>query len=581
MRVALDSSNKRMMSRSSSIIPVCDSSKRHVSETTLTPEKESRHDDDDEKIKVFSSPDDGTLVSVALSSPPCGRSSSSFNQRRCPSISVEEDGVTEVTLESYSFSSRSSSSSSSSFRSVVLATPHPCQNRTLARAMSALLDADDASSPETVVPISPDTVVMDASSCCLHEKRDTPPTPRVVGCCTLPVASCWNGPPGGTEYLAKQICASLGSTEHTETWAFGWQAWSSVSSSKMMVAAERENVPPPEQADQVRQNLYRVLKNRAFHHEARKQRLHSLRRNLSPFHQSPKKATAPPMILKTRSFNLSSNAYTYKRDKASLPKKQSSLWSCGMNCALPQHEESPVFHRSFSIQEDDCYDSDPEDFVRRRPLRQFSSDRSASPSNKENIPPEVAFYTKYSVQGRVQALMNERLTLIMHQNSTSSKSAAAGSQGVHVWIERGQYLQRGIVQPKLHWKPMVPSPSSSSSLRPTSYSQPSKMGSVALLDIHRILPVENMDRRIYPFAKVQHCFLVKAMDQTILFEASSRIERDRIVDSLKLCVARLGSLLLSEDDGLMDEFFAGLEHGPGEQPYWLNSQESNNSTVEL
>jgi len=480
---------------------------------------------------------------------------------------------------------------------VVLATPRRCQDRTLARSMSALLDADDASTPETVIPVSPDTVVvMDASSCSLAEKRDTPPTPRVVGCCTLPVASCWNGPPGsgmsvggglGTEYLAKQICTSLGSTEQIETWAFGWQAWSSASSSKMMVAAaEHEDGPSPEQAEQVRQNLYRVLKNRAFHHEARKQRLHSLRRNLSPFHASPKK-TAPPSILKTRSFNLSSNVNTFKRDKASLPKKQSSIWACGMNCALPQHEESPVFHRSFSVLEDDCYDSDPEDFV-RRPRRQFSSDHSSSPNNKENIPPEVAFYTNYSVQGRVQALLNERFTLILHQNtggtldssSSTPKSAATGSHGVHVWIERGQYLQRGIVQPKLHWKPMVQTPPSSS-LRSNSFSQPSKMGNVALLDIHRILPVEHLDRRLYPFAKIQHCFLVKAMDQTLLFEASSKVERDRMVDSLKLCVARLGSLLLSEDDGLMDEFFAGMEHGPGEQPYWLNSAENNYSTVEL
>jgi len=81
---------------------------------------------------------------------------------------------------------------------------------------------------------------------------------------------------------------------------------------------------------------------------------------------------------------------------------------------------------------------------------------------------------------------------------------------------------------------------------------------------------------VHPFAKKRNTFLIKTLDRTVMFECSSG-ERYRIVESLKMAVARLGTLLLLRDDELIDEFFAGGEsehhQGPGEEPepYWLHT----------
>lgn len=81
-----------------------------------------------------------------------------------------------------------------------------------------------------------------------------------------------------------------------------------------------------------------------------------------------------------------------------------------------------------------------------------------------------------------------------------------------------------------------------------------------------------VDRDIFPFCKTNHAFYIKTLDQSLLFEANSKCERDRIVRTLRLVVARLGSLLLTNNDRLADEYFAFFDQGylgPGEEPYWL------------
>ena len=94
------------------------------------------------------------------------------------------------------------------------------------------------------------------------------------------------------------------------------------------------------------------------------------------------------------------------------------------------------------------------------------------------------------------------------------------------------------------------------------------------MDICRILSAagESIDRTRFPFCKAKHAFFIKTLDQSLLLEATSSAERDRIVKSLRLVVARLGSLLLTNNDRLADEYFAVIElnpFGPGEEPYWL------------
>ena len=104
----------------------------------------------------------------------------------------------------------------------------------------------------------------------------------------------------------------------------------------------------------------------------------------------------------------------------------------------------------------------------------------------------------------------------------------------------------------------------------------SGIASFDLIDVSRILAVDRVDRKQYPFAKALNCFLIKTMDETLLFETKSKSERERIVRTFKLLVARLGSKLIVGDQSFFDEYFiSSTESGPGEVPYWLNTNDDD------
>ena len=87
-----------------------------------------------------------------------------------------------------------------------------------------------------------------------------------------------------------------------------------------------------------------------------------------------------------------------------------------------------------------------------------------------------------------------------------------------------------------------------------------------LVDVARVLAVDTVDRKLYPFAKPASCFLLKTIDKSFLFETKSAPERERIVRLLKLVVARLGSKLIVGDQSFFEEFFITGD-GPGEAPF--------------
>lgn len=238
-----------------------------------------------------------------------------------------------------------------------------------------------------------------------------------------------------------------------------------------------------------------------------------------------------------------------------------------MHCAVDVDPSPARQRRPTHVIDDECYDSDPEDY--RRSSRP-SGRRVEDDENKENVPPQFSLRRVSSQQSEEDAramvaeLMNERLTLILHQNSQNAQAKTLRPHAVHMWIERGQSLKTGVIPPKLVWKAVHRTPV----LRRHMFRP--EIHSVPILDIHRILEVEKVDRLAHPFARTSNSFLIKTLDRTLMLEAPSQTERDRIVQSLKLLVARLGSMLLIKDDQLIEEFFAGMETcGPGEQPYWL------------
>jgi hypothetical protein len=152
--------------------------------------------------------------------------------------------------------------------------------------------------------------------------------------------------------------------------------------------------------------------------------------------------------------------------------------------------------------------------------------------------------------------MNETITLLLYPSAKNSSGgpSAKSPLAVNVWIERGQRLQT-IIQPKLMWKPVHrPRPQEAAT---KSMSLPAAH-SIELLDITRILKVGRIDRQRHFFAKPMHCFVIRTIDDDdeLFFEAKSFAERNRLVYSLKLLVARFGAKIIVADESLFDEFFS-------------------------
>lgn len=94
--------------------------------------------------------------------------------------------------------------------------------------------------------------------------------------------------------------------------------------------------------------------------------------------------------------------------------------------------------------------------------------------------------------------------------------------------------------------------------------------SVDLLDISKVIPFKNCNRLLYPFAKKETTFIIGYDDFKLVFEAENQETRDFLIDSLKFTIARLGSMIITEDRNVMDEFFSPVGYSvPGTIPQIL------------
>jgi hypothetical protein len=162
-----------------------------------------------------------------------------------------------------------------------------------------------------------------------------------------------------------------------------------------------------------------------------------------------------------------------------------------------------------------------------------------------------------------------------HPAQSSENTGLPTTLCVKLWVEAGVYLIDGsFLLPKLTWLPFHESSLSSRELN-VSQDRP---GSLDLLDVCRVKECETIDRKLYPFAKTDRSFIIQTQSGKYLFETQSKQERGRIVNGLKLTIARLASLLMLRDLRAVDEFFGGNNSVPGEAPAWARSEKNEPSS---
>ena len=170
-------------------------------------------------------------------------------------------------------------------------------------------------------------------------------------------------------------------------------------------------------------------------------------------------------------------------------------------------------------------------------------------------------------------MKNEQLNLLWHPTQTK-QSPNQSPICVKVWIESGVYLVDGtFLLPKLTWVPLHEGNLHSKVLN-VAKDDPQRLD---LLDVCRVRECETIDRRLHAFARHDRSFIIQTQSEVFLFEAQSTEERSRIVNGLKLVIARLASLLMLRDLRAVDEFFSGGSV-PGEAPAWASGSSSNNIT---
>lgn len=288
----------------------------------------------------------------------------------------------------------------------------------------------------------------------------------------------------------------------------------------------------------------KLLKRNPDQCKANKTHLHDLRRNLG-FGQSPKRAqlfrsTSHQTVQSARKAKPRKPLQTLSSNKKSVAK--TSLWQ-----AFACHQVVPesVLEETIAVEVRDGYDSDPEYFGRTPTIR--------SPGRIEPGPVARRLFTldvtenEEKIHDMASFIFNEKWTLILHEPNERPKA-------YHVWLERGQRLAKKVVSPKLAWKPL-PKKGGRSGMECV------PAVAIDILDVQRILKLDEIPREEYSLAKTTDSFLLKTIHGNYCWQASSSFERDRLTKLWKLTVARFGSMLITGDDDGMEEFFVPSDVG--------------------
>lgn len=366
-----------------------------------------------------------------------------------------------------------------------------------------------------------------------------------------------------------------------------WQAWSYFFGSPN----QPRHVSSPSPS---KENIRSVLRHRASQSlQARKRAVRQLSKDLAPFDYSPARSpTRAPSLFRNRSFSVSDHRSAIVRVSQDREPMQSSFSDVLQLCTMPENttlDSSGDFvkkmngnHSMLSSGGDDsgCYDSDPEEFTRRRQGYSFASNELAGSDNLQThqlplYPPKTAPSPNQALMDAqndevfstiVQEIFNQTTTLVLHRQAMDAAESAPRPVAIDAWLERGQNLAHRLIQPKWMWKHKPREVRGSVKL----CKNPS-VQAVELLDVTRILKLEDVDTAnlLHPsFAKTSHCFVIKTIHgEKFCFEALDEAERDHLIYSLKLVIARFGAKVLVGDSHVYWEFFSMGDAGvPGRAP---------------
>jgi hypothetical protein len=135
---------------------------------------------------------------------------------------------------------------------------------------------------------------------------------------------------------------------------------------------------------------------------------------------------------------------------------------------------------------------------------------------------------------------------------------------VHGAFEVGAHLEHMVVQPKFTWTPntqphrITGDPDANHHELFLSGSAPPQVELLSIIRVNKAV-AKSLDRNMYPYARVDRTCIVSTNDAnhpTIVLEARSTQERDWLVFSLKLIVARLASIIITRDEDMLHEFFS-------------------------
>ena len=448
------------------------------------------------------------------------------------------------------------------------------------------------------------------TSCSLLDVEKTPvrtptnPRPSVINTTPSTCGGCGSSNnvfcddlDGGHAYLERTITTFLEDTSTVpstfSTSCTDWQAWSYFGFFDHQQQQDDDDDDLPNSSPS-KESIRSVLRHRASQSlRTRKTTLRNLRKNLVPFANSPIRSPArAPSLFRNRSFSVSDHKAAIVRvskDKQIGPMK-TSFTNVLQLCTMPENTtlDSPEFVKKLKPRDggcggggydgDVCYDSDPEDFTRRRrtPINKGSFNDDSNMANHHHDTrteyPGISYSPSRALidvnnddifQTIVQEVFNQTTTLVLHPLSSSESGPQQRKQSqsprpvaIDAWLERGQNLAYRLIQPKWMWK--------------QKHMQDASPKCIELLDITRILKVEDSDNvgSSQPFAKQSHCFIIKSIhNDEFCFEAPNSMERDRLVYALKLVIARFGAKILVGDPQVYWEFFTMAEATiPGEAP---------------